>query len=52
VNRLGKILDSRLAAQSVALIVKNWALEAGFDPAISCRDPVVSEKSTRPFNAA
>ncbi|HVZ31724.1 MAG TPA: tyrosine-type recombinase/integrase, partial [Polyangiaceae bacterium] len=33
VNRFGKILDSRLTAQSVALIIKNWALEAGFDPA-------------------
>jgi len=33
VNRFGKILESRLTAQSVALVVKKWALEAGFDPA-------------------
>ena len=33
VNRFGQILDSRLTAQSVALIIKKWALEAGFDPA-------------------
>jgi hypothetical protein len=33
VNRFGKVLDSRLTAQSVALIIKKWALEAGFDPA-------------------
>jgi integrase len=32
VNRFGKILDSRLTAQSVALIVKRRALEAGLDP--------------------
>jgi integrase len=32
INRFGKILPSRLTAQSVALIVKRWALEAGFDP--------------------
>jgi len=32
VNRFGKILPSRLTAQSVALIVKRWALEAGLDP--------------------
>jgi integrase len=32
VNRFGKVLPSRLTAQSVALIVKRWALEAGFDP--------------------
>lgn len=31
-NRFGKVLASRLSAQSVALIVKRWALEAGFDP--------------------
>jgi site-specific recombinase XerD len=34
VNRFGKILPSRLTDQSVALIVKRWALEAGFDPAL------------------
>jgi hypothetical protein len=33
VNRFGKILSTRLTDQSVALIVKRWALEAGFDPA-------------------
>jgi hypothetical protein len=33
VNRFGKILPRRLTDQSVALIVKRWALEAGFDPA-------------------
>jgi integrase len=33
VNRLGQIRRSRLTAQSVALIIKKWALEAGFDPA-------------------
>jgi integrase len=33
VNRFGTILESRLTAQSVALIIKKWALEAGFDPA-------------------
>jgi hypothetical protein len=32
--RFGKILPSRLTGQSVALIVKRWALEAGFDPAL------------------
>jgi integrase len=30
VNRFGKILPRRLTDQSVALIVKRWALEAGF----------------------
>lgn len=34
INRFGKILPSRLTGQSVALIVKRWALEAGFDPAL------------------
>jgi integrase len=34
VNRFGKILPRRLTDQSVALIVKRWALEAGFDPAL------------------
>src|SRR5690606_33256473 len=34
VNRFGKILPRRLTDQSVALIVKRWALEAGLDPAI------------------
>jgi site-specific recombinase XerD len=34
VNRFGKILPSRLTDQSVALIVKRWALQAGFDPAL------------------
>jgi site-specific recombinase XerD len=34
VNRFGKILPSRLTDQSVALIVKRWALEAGFEPAL------------------
>lgn len=34
VNRFGKILSTRLTDQSVALIVKRWALEAGFDPAL------------------
>jgi hypothetical protein len=33
-NRFGKILLSRLTGQSVALIVKRWALEVGFDPAL------------------
>lgn len=32
INRFGKILPKRLTAQSVALIVKRWALEAGLDP--------------------
>jgi hypothetical protein len=34
INRFGKVLPSRLTGQSVALIVKRWALEAGFDPAL------------------
>jgi hypothetical protein len=34
INRYGKILPSRLTGQSVALIVKRWALQAGFDPAL------------------
>ena len=34
INRFGKILPTRLTGQSVALIVKRWALEAGFDPAL------------------
>jgi integrase len=34
INRFGKILPSRLTGQSVALIIKRWALEAGFDPAL------------------
>lgn len=34
INRFGKILARRLTDQSVALIVKRWALEAGFDPAL------------------
>jgi hypothetical protein len=32
VNRFRKIRSSRLTDQSVALIVKRWALKAGFDP--------------------
>jgi integrase len=32
VNRFGKILPSRLTGQSVALIVKRWALEGGLRP--------------------
>jgi integrase len=32
INRFGTILPSRLTDQSVALIVKRWALEAGLDP--------------------
>jgi hypothetical protein len=34
VNRFGKILPSRLTGQSVALIVKRWALKAGLEPAL------------------
>jgi hypothetical protein len=34
INRFGKILPRRLTDQSVALIVKRWALEAGLDPAL------------------
>ena len=34
INRFGKVLPSRLTGQSVALIVKRWALEAGFDPGL------------------
>lgn len=34
INRFGKIRAARLTAQSVALIVKRWALEAGLDPAL------------------
>jgi integrase len=34
INRFGKIIPTRLTGQSVALIVKRWALEAGFDPAL------------------
>jgi integrase len=33
VNRFGEILPTRLTDQSVAFIVKRWALEAGLDPA-------------------